>query len=187
MTGVPSGEVARSLFGAWRLLRWDPAGTQFFDGTRGACIRSFWAAAIAAPLYAVITAISFTPSPTADPVRVMLVFAIGYVVMWTAFPLAMLYVAELLGRSQQYFRFIAVYNWAAVLQYTIVLLATIAADLMPPALGGALAFGALVFTLVYEWFIARTVLQIGLLPAAGVISVDVVLSLFINAITQRMG
>jgi hypothetical protein len=40
--------------------------------------------------------------------------------------------------------------------------------------------------LVYEWFIARVALQLGPLPAAGVIAVDILISLFINVITTQM-
>jgi hypothetical protein len=186
LSGVPASEVARSLYAVWRLLNWDRAAIRYFDGTRGAAIRSFWAAAIGAPLYAVIAAVSYGPSPSGDPVRATVVLAVGYVVTWTAFPLAMLYVADVLGRPHQYFRFLAAYNWATVLQHLIILGAALAAALAPPALGRAIALGAVLFTLVYEWLIARTALQIGPLPAAGVVAVDIFISLFIKAITTRM-
>jgi len=64
LSGVPASEVARSLYAVWRLLNWDSGAIRYFDGTRGAAIRSFWAAAIGAPLYAVIAAVSYGPSAT---------------------------------------------------------------------------------------------------------------------------
>jgi len=131
---LPAGEVARSLYAVWRLLHWDGGAIRYFDGTRGAAIRSFWAAAIGAPLYAVIAVVSYGPPASGDPVRATAVLAVGYVVTWTAFPLAMLYVADVLGRSHQYFRFLAAYNWATVVQHLIVLTAAVAAALAPPAL-----------------------------------------------------
>ena len=186
MSGVPASEAARSLYAVWRLLNWDSGAMRYFDGTRGAAIRSFWAAAIGAPIYAVIVAVGYGPSASGDPAREFAVLAVGYVVTWTAFPLAMLYVADVLGRPHQYFRFLATYNWATVLQHLIILAAAVAAALAPPALGRAIVLGAVLFTLVYEWFIARTALQIGPLPAAGVVAVDVFISLFVNVITTRM-
>ena len=186
MSGVPASEVARSLYAVWRLLHWEGAAIRYFDGTRGAAIRSFWAAAIGAPLYAVIAAVSYDAPASGDPLRATAVLAVAYVVTWTAFPLAMLYVADVLGRSHQYFRFLAAYNWATALQYLIILAAAVVAALAPPALSRAIVLGAVLFTLVYEWFIVRVALQIGPLPAAGVVAVDIFISLFINVITTRM-
>lgn len=183
---APAGEVARSLYGAWRLVRWDAGGLRFFDGTRGAALRSFWAAAIAAPMYAAVVMTGGAAPASGGGTRAVLVYAIGYVVGWTAFPLAVLYLADALGRSQHYLRFLAVYNWSIVLQYAAVLLAHLIADAVPGPIGGVLTLGVLLYTLIYEWFIARTALQLDPLPAAGVIAVDVMLALLINGIIGQL-
>lgn len=183
---LPAGEVARSLYAVWRLLHWDGSAIRYFDGTRGAAIRSFWAAAIGAPLYAVIAVVGYGPPASGDPLRATAVLAVGYVVTWTAFPLAMLYVADVLGRPHHYFRFLAAYNWATVVQHLIILAAAVAAALAPPPLERAIVLGAVLFTMVYEWFIARVALQLGPLPAAGVVAVDILISLLVQVITTRM-
>ena len=186
MSAIPSGEVARSLYGAWRLLRGDRQAMRCFDGTPGAAIRSFWAAAIGAPMYAVILAFAPGAPHAASPTRAAIVFAIGYVVTWSAYPLAIAYVANALGRWPRYFRYVAVYNWASIVQYALVLLATLLAEFLPVPVAGLVLLAAMLVALVYEWFIARVALEISPLAAAGIVALDVAISVIVNAVATRL-
>jgi hypothetical protein len=186
LSGAPSGEAARSLYGAWRLVMGDTAAMRHFDGTSGAAIRSFWAAAIGAPMYAVTLIYGPGAGPFTDVERAVVVHLIGYVTAWCAYPLAMAYVASALGFWPRYFRFVAAYNWAAIIQYAAMLLATLLAALLPAKTGAMVLLAAMVFALVYEWYVARVALEIPPLTAAGVVGLDVALSLLINAVTARL-
>ena len=50
-------EVVYATYGAWRLARFDCQGLQYFDNTPEAFWRSFYAAVIVAPPFAVLTAL----------------------------------------------------------------------------------------------------------------------------------
>ena len=56
------------------------------------------------------------------PLRIVVVEGIGYVIGWVAWPLAAAYIAPLLGRGENYIRYIVAYNWSAGTQIVALLL-----------------------------------------------------------------
>ena len=50
-------EIGRSLYGAWRLLLLDPTGVQWFELSIAGFWRSFFAAALIAPVYVIMVVI----------------------------------------------------------------------------------------------------------------------------------
>ncbi len=112
--GVPSGaEIARAIDGAWRLACRDPDGLRAFPDTIESFWRSFFAAAIVAPFYALMLMLRDLPADPRGGVELMLlVEAIGYVANWAAFPLAMVYVTRLIGRERRYLVFVQAFNWS---------------------------------------------------------------------------
>src|SRR6185437_6240761 len=84
------------LAGAWRLARLDRNGMRYFEATLDGFWRSFQAAAVAAPIYLILVLLRTDDHPlSSDPVRATLIEAIGYVIDWTAFPLAAWYLCRL--------------------------------------------------------------------------------------------
>lgn len=109
----------RGIAGALRLARLDPSAIRDFDGSIEGFWKSFQAAIVAAPLFALLILLRTTEHPlSSDPLRALFIEAIGYVIGWTAFPLAAWYLANALGKSQRYLTYIVAYNWANVLQVT---------------------------------------------------------------------
>ena len=78
-------ELAASVYGAYRLARLDPNGLRFFDASPAGARRSFYAAAIVAPFYALMLAVG-APEPASDTLRFSLVEGIAYVLSWVAYP-----------------------------------------------------------------------------------------------------
>ena len=77
------------LTGAWRLARLDPGGLRYFEATPEGFWQSFQAAIIAAPIYALLVLLRVDEHPLSDDMfRALLIEGIGYVISWTAFPLA---------------------------------------------------------------------------------------------------
>src|SRR5262245_12198897 len=127
-------EVAEGLYGATRLAKADPRGIYLFGDTSEAFWKSFWAAVIAAPLHATSLAIGLADTHIASGwLRVLLIETIAYVVLWTAFPLAMYYVVQAIDREESYFRFIGAANWGFVVQTTFALAveALLRLDILP--------------------------------------------------------
>jgi hypothetical protein len=182
-------EAAEGLYGATRLAKGDASGIQFFGDTPEAFWKSFWAAAIAAPMHALSLAINLADIQFASgTLRVLLIEAIAYAVLWTAFPLAMYYVVQAIDREERYIRFICATNWGFVLQasFGLFMRALIASDMFPEAIAVALSIVTLVALLLYVWFIARVGLDLSRAGAVGIVALDVTISLIINHIVHAM-
>lgn len=181
------GEIARSLLGAWRLARLDRAGMALFDISIPGFWRSFFASVLVAPLYIYLLAIApGDAAPAAaedpDPAWRAVVLIVAYALEWAAFPIAMIFLARLLGLTGYYVGYIIAANWGSVLQMALfVIPATLA------WLGGEGGFGAFLTSLatlaalLYQWIIARTALQTTAVVAAALVIIDLLLGLLINA------
>jgi hypothetical protein len=182
-------ELAAGIYGAWRLAWADPRGLAYFDASERGFWTSFWAAVIAAPAYALIVGINLaTPDEFGgapiDGTRLLLVELIAYVIGWTAFPLAMVNIAEKLDRTQHYARYIVASNWGGVIEMTAFLPAVAIGETVPalsvlPALVGLAMFA-------YQWFIARTALALSnrqaMIPVAVNFALGVALALVARAL-----
>ena len=177
---LPSSvEIASAIYGAWRLLRGDRTGMRFFDLT----IEGFWksfggAALIVAPGYLILVALHLVEAEfEAGFLRILLVQAIGYVILWVAFPLVMSFIADALNRPQRYIGYIVAYNWSQVIQMAVVLPVDVLAfsGVLP---GGLVALLVLVSRLVvfgYLWYVTTTALDVGPFPAVGLVLVALVI------------
>jgi hypothetical protein len=181
-------EVAEGLYGATRLAKGDAGSIQFFGDTPEAFWKSFWAAIVAAPMHALLLAIGLADAHvTSGWLRVVLIETVAYLVLWTAFPLAMHYVAELIDRDERYIRFICAANWSFVVQATFSLfMQALLAIEFPGFVSGLLSLVTLVALLLYSWFIARVGLELSRLGAVGIVALDVMISLIINRIVHAM-
>lgn len=186
---ISATEVANSIYGAWRLARFDADGLRYFGNTPEAFWRSFFAAIIVAPALAMLVILRLIETPVdSGPVHIFLIQSISYVIDWTAFPLLALYLADMLDRSDRYLRYITARNWAIVIQmalFVVIALLEVIGLLGP---GPALVVGiAGTFAiLIYQWFVTRVGLDVGAPAAAGIVFLDVVISIVLNAVTNRL-
>lgn len=186
---ITTRETSVAMFGAWRLARFDAAGLQFFDNTVEAFWRSFYAALVVLPAYAILFALRFHGAAvTSGPFTIFVVESIAYVIAWTAFPLAMFHLSRHLGRSKLYCRYIVAYNWATVLQITLLLIVTVIAqaDLLPRGLTALLTMGAMIAIMCYQWFIARSALEVTRPIAAGIVVLDLFISILLEGYTNSL-
>lgn len=197
---IPLREVIYSVFGAWRLATLDRGGLQHFNATVEGFWRSFFAAAILLPAHVLLIALHDPPGagPTpaagavgdgeADWFRFLAVKGIAYVVGWTAWPLVMFHVAKAIGRETSYLRYIVAYNWAQVIGTGLfVLVAILAMGLLPtPAVENAFLVTTLIL-LVYQWFIARVGLEISGWLAAGMVTLDLIVTILIANVALNLG
>lgn len=182
-------EVLRAWHGAIRLARGDPAGMSYFDDTVEAFWRSFNAAIIVAPVYAIFAAARYsTYPPAASTARVMLVELTLYIVSWLIYPVVMEPLCRALGREALFVRYIVAYNWASLVQMALYLGLLFVVVLLQLPEGVADVLGDIVFvlTLIYFWIIARIGLQLGALWSAAVVGLSYGIGEGINAITDWM-
>jgi hypothetical protein len=200
---ITAREVVYGLFGAWRLARFDPVGLQYFDRSREGFWRSFWAAVIAAPGYAILIYLRLAerlsvdapaamgvaqPPITAGPLRLALIEGIAYVVGWVAFPLTAWYLVSALGRAERYFGYIVAYNWASLVPVGAYLLMGLigALGVLPDLIEMVLSLAVTGYILVYLHYIARTALGIEALPAAGLVFIDVLIAILLSSVVEGL-
>ncbi len=184
---IPSPlEIARAIYGAWRLARLDTAGMNFFDRSIEGFWKSFFAAVLVLPGYGLILLIDVSELElSAGPLRILVVQLLIYVIIWVAFPLVMYAWAQNLGRAAEYPGFIVAYNWAQAVQMVLVLPASVivAGHFLPDGIVPLVNLAVLLVLLGYEWFIARTALALGGPAAAGVIA----LAFFMGLVAKLIG
>jgi hypothetical protein len=178
-----------------------------FDVSYEGFFRSFAAMLIAAPLYPLIVIgermIVIQATAIEQGARLMgiqgltlaycLIEAGSYVASWLLFPLVMVFIAKLIGAGARYVPFIVAYNWGTC----IVLAVTAAMHLLHLAGIATLQTTAFLyypvvgFALAYRWWIARQALEVPGWTAAGVVILDVLLSVFlafaVGSIHQAVG
>jgi hypothetical protein len=185
---IATPEIVSSLTGAVRLALGDAGGMSCFNRTIEGFWNSFFAAVIAAPGYLALGLLTFEESPPADSVRVFLVESIAYVIGWVAFPLAMVYVARLLRRENRYIEYIVAFNWAQVPQVLLFLAGAILANglgMTGPAAGMLVSILSIA-VVVYFWFIAKTAFEVNSLQAAGLVGLDILITLAISIVSAGL-
>ena len=186
---ITAGEVSRGLFGAWLFARFNANGITFFENTVEAFWRSFWAAAVALPVYAILLSLqSRGVSVGVGPGTSFLVHSIAYVIDWMALPFAMFYLAPIFNRDQWYCRFIVAYNWSRALQMLLMLIVSliVATGLLPSVLGSWAIAAALIFVFIYKGFIAHVAFQATWGGAAAIVFLDFCLSLMLDGWTTKL-
>lgn len=184
---LKTGELAASVYGAYRLARFDPKGLMFFDASPAGARRSFYAAAIVAPFYALMLAVG-APERAGNTLQFSIVEGVAYVLSWVAYPITVEWLTHRLGCRERFEGYLAAYNWSVVLQNAAVFPVAMLTGLglLPQQLGQVLWFGIFLMILAYLAFIARTGLEVVPGTAAGLVVLDVLLSALIDGIAGSL-
>ena len=182
-------ETTRGIYGAWMLAWFDRNGIHLFENTLEAFWRSFQAAILCAPIYIVLIVMrSMEMEIGVAASAAMIIYAISYVTGWFAFPYAMYHVSRILGREDRFFRYIAAYNWATVLQLSVLLAvaAVTQSGVVPQGFAIILTMAAIFAIFVYKGFIAHVGLEVRPGPATALVLLDFVLALIFESWTLRL-
>lgn len=179
---ITSREVVTGLYAAWRLFLRDRAAVRSFDDSPAGVVKSFFCAVIVLPVYALIALLVPGDAARDDMFRLVAVDLIAYVIDWTAWPLAMAFLAPLLDRDDDYCRYIVAHNWSAAPQYLLFLIVLVmfSAGLVSRPIFELLGFAVFVVILLYQLFILRVALRVGLPVAVALLFAVTALSLFIS-------
>ena len=124
----------------------------------------------------------FRPAEAVDTGRAILLSSLVYSLGWAIVPVVAIFLSRMLNLSRGYLPLIVAYNWSSVpqivLQSAVVLIGEL--GLLPQGIAGALLFLAVIYILVYEWFIVRTALQTTPGTAIGIVILFEVLGIIIN-------
>ena len=86
--------------------------------------------------------------------------------------------------SRGFIPMMVAYNWTTVPQIILQALATLpgAVGLIPDELSGTLLFAALIYILVFEWFVIRTTLRTTAVTAVGIVLLLETTGILVNLI-----
>ena len=166
------------------LARGQAAGLAAFENTLPVAAYSFRAAAICLPIFMFFKGQTSTPD---DVVLTLFVDLLLFAASWAGFALASLSLARSLGVGDSWPRFIAAWNWSAVVQYLALTVLSLPGLLMDK--GGLLDLGgllALFYALWLEWFVARHALRLSALGAAGFVVLDLGIAIFLGGFAARI-
>ncbi len=176
-------EIVRALFGAYLLGRRDPRGMGFFDITVEGFLRSFFAAVLVAPLFAIMVALHPSERTAEFSVAWQILYqTIRYTLDWVAYPVIMAVIARLANLGHLYVGYIIAYNWAKLLINALLLvLAVLAApDIVPAALINFLSLIVLVAIVYYLWFITCTALRLAWYVGAALVAIEFIISRMVD-------
>jgi hypothetical protein len=187
---IPSArEIQSALYGAWCLFKLDPRGLEFFEDSIPAFWRSFFAAVIVLPGFAILQLVDLVETEvSAGPLATLLVELIAYVVIWAGFPLALHYLCQGLGRQERFLRTVIALNWSVVIQIALTLPVHLiaASGILSPGLASLAILAVVLVTLFYEGFVASTALEVSPPLAALVVAIDVAISFAVQALINAM-
>lgn len=181
----PLSEIVQSLAGSLRLARLDPDGLDYFNQSVEGFWRSFFAIVLIAPLFYLLLALE---TPSDGKATSAATLTVGLLAGWIAYPLAMVFIAKLLGLSHRYVVYIIAYNWCAVPAAAIraPVLIAVATGLIGASVAGFFYMFLLVAVIYYLWFVARTALQTTSVTAATLVVFDIALSFVVELGVERL-
>jgi hypothetical protein len=179
-------EVLSALYGAFRLVWFDASGMTYFNLTVEGFWRSFFAAILVAPAYAILVGMQSAEAEDFNLALVFLTESIGYVLAWCAFPIVALVLTRMLGLDRNYVALIVAHNWSAVPQTAAFVAVVLLGVILPQGLGTLLVTLTTGAILVYQWFVIRTALQSSGGIALMLLLVDLVVTSMISAGADRV-
>jgi hypothetical protein len=182
-------ELASALYGLALLFKFDGRAWEFFDRSPSGFWSSYVVAVIVAPFHFAHVFLTYgkTP-PTLGPVAYTIVEVLAYVLTWTLFPFAMMYVSRFLERDSRYFWHMVPYNWfqlpIAVPLFSLALLNHL--GLIPAQAYSVFNLFAMVVVAVYTTFIGAVGLRIPIGTAMSLMVLDYTLTFLAGALIARI-
>ncbi len=186
---ITAAETVRSVFGAYRLARFDRNGLSFLDGTPAGAARSFYCALLLLPPLVIMRDISYGWMNIAPSFEsILLVEPISYVVRWAAFPVAISFLVHPMGRQQQFCQFVSAYNWSSVIWIVVLFPLFVLTDggIFSETAGFFLIHLARILLLIYEGYVIRVSLGTSTAVAVALVAADFLLSLQIAGWTNSL-
>ena len=175
--------VSTGLTAALLLARGRPDGLQLIEADNGAAARSFWAAAVCLPAFICLRLLAWSEgTPPPHPIEAFALDLLSFGIGWCGFAVLSHRLVGAMGLAERWPRFIALWNWCNVVQYLLLLIASVPGLLgAPPLLDQVAGLFALGWALWLEWFAFRLTLGIGVLAAAGLVALDMAIGVLLAA------
>jgi len=195
--------IRHALTAAIRVARFEKDAINDFDHSFEGFFRSFFLAfLISLPFYPILVWGERMIAAEADAIGRGVDFAglapVGlghylvesgaYILSWIVFPIAMIFVARLIGAAKHYVSYVVAYNWGSCIvlavtlpPHILYLMGVISLDAM-----ALLYYPVIAFALIYRWRVAQTALELPGYTATAVVIIDVLISIFIAIGAARL-
>lgn len=173
-------EIANSLYGTLMLARQDKGGVEWLDGSVSGFWKSFFAAVLLAPFYALMLWMArYSAMPEADMTAVILIEAVSYVGAWLFWPVIASEICRYLDPSMDCRKYIVGCNWSEIWIMLVRL------PLVTIGISGLLGEGSyamfslimMIAVLYYRYVIARDTLPAATPVAVGLAIADMMVGL----------
>lgn len=168
------GSVSSGIHGALLLARGRPEGIELVENDKEAAIRSFWAIPVCVPAVVCLKLLDWITVgiPAHVPLelgRYLMLFLVG----WLLFVWVSHHMVAALHKETMWPRFIAVWSYCSIIENTLVAIGGLPSVLGVPAIISEAAqlvtFG---WALWLEWFAIRLSLQVSIITAVILLTVD---------------
>jgi hypothetical protein len=176
--------VSSGLQAAWLLARGRAEGLRYVEADMAGAARSFWAVAICLPAFVCLRLLGWIETSTPPhAAHVLALDLLSYLIGWCGFAVISHRLVGAMGLAVRWPRCIALWNWCNVIQYLLLVVFSIPGLLGAPSLLDQSAqLVGVGWALWLEWFAFRLALGVGMLPAIGLVGVDVSIGVFLAGI-----
>jgi hypothetical protein len=178
--------VSNGVHGALLLARGRADGLRYVEDDMAGAARSFSAMVICLPAFVCLRLLAWTQAGT--PPHLAHSFALdllAYGIGWCGFAVLSHRLVRAMGLGARWPRAIALWNWCNVVQYLLLVVFSIPGLLGAPSLvDEAAQLVGVGWALWLEWFAFRLTLGIGLVAAAGLVTLDVAIGVLLAAISM---
>lgn len=180
---------ARSLAGAWQLVKLNPRAMDYFDKSADGFWKSFWAIILVAPLFFMWVNISYEQAVEqgySGPVEANI---LAYIVGLPLFALVMVFFTRFLKIDTHYTPMIIAYNWLSVIIYYITMPIDLLmrVGLLPEKAAMLVTFAAIFYLQIYvTWFTFKQSLRISGGLAIGVLAFEFLFSLSVMVLLLQL-
>ena len=180
--------IKSGIIGALRLTKLDFKGFAYFGNSKEHFWFSFVGAILIAPLFLTYLVTLYMNTNIANGFsNFLIVQSLSYSIAWLTFPLVMLNLGPFLKCDGQIIQYLVACNWVSVIQngvYLPIIILGIVKVFPEPVLS---LFGltALLWILGVSLFLTYKALNLPLITAAGIVVLELLLGVFIEAVASR--
>ena len=182
-----ASSVTSGMQAALMLARGRADGVHLLADDMTEARRSFWAALICLPAFVCLRLLGWRSGALPVQAHAFALDLLSYAIGWVGFALLSWRIANAMGVAARWPRCIAMWNWCNVVQYLLLVVFSIPGLLGAPApLDEAAQLFALCWALWLEWFAFRLTLGIGVVPAVGLVGLDLAIGVVLTGVTQSL-
>ena len=181
-------DIKHGVLGAFQLTKLDLKGFEYFGNSKKQFWFSFVGAILIAPLFLTYLVTLYMNTNIENGFsNYLIVQSLSYSIAWLTFPLVILHLGPFLKCEGQLIQYLVACNWVSVIQNGVYLPIIILGimKVFPEPMLSVFGLTALLWILGVSLFVTYKALNLPLTTAAGIVVLDLLLGVFIEALASR--